>query len=1237
MSFGGQNSSPWQRNNMMQNQVQSYSQQQMFMQQQSGYGGGNYQSNNGSVGYPQRGLNPVAFSNTGGGGQSQHYNSIGTVTKINNDCGLVNDEVIFYRNVCKGQIPKLGDRVLFEASFATTGNYKWNATRIQLMGSQAQPPPLMGTSTGSGRKGSGYNAVPPPNEYDHQNFNSPRRSSPVRDRHGRGDRERREPIRRSRDRDDVESDRKRRREDTDRNREVISSTRSAVSRSERDRDDLKREREKEREKERSPHRAIVKGRRPRVIPRYMVQIPRSNLVYKNADIQEIRERFNNLYIPSDFFNASLKWSEAFTPDNPFSLRRPCQFHIMHKIVETPFESKPEELEPNDVDYLYTAKVMLMALPPIAEMYQKCFENDESENAQHLVHPSRLISFLVGTRGRHEPMAIGGPWSPSMDGKNPDKDPSVLIRTAIRTCKALTGIDLSNCTQWYRFMELHYHRTDYKHKKKDGPPRVETVVIFVPDVHSCMPTTTQWQNLAETYKTSVENVIARKIAAAKSTVALEVEDASPAGNSTLANNSVTETDSKVENESTDDINADAANDGMDAEVTQTNLDISSDGDDNNIEKEGLQPTHYSKLDLKNMKVKNIKDELMARNLPSKGIRSMLMGRLAKAINAEKAEEIANKNSSKNVETSKDNDENIDKEEDEDDVEIIEEKTEENDEQEDGMMDVDMNDILILDEYDSSKNPEDTNNEFNEREKNQLIRRYSLPSEPHVIVHPNKAAKNGKFDCSVMSLSVLLDYSPDDAKERFFELSLFAELFNEMLMRDFGFTIYKELYLYEGKKVEETEAKDENNESVKDESSKDVPTEKSSTTTTDEKSTKPNNERKRKADNTNVKEKEKEKESTIRDKENSSAKDKDKAKESSVEKKMVIVKPHLLLSFIYFDVTHCGYLFQKDIEALFSVLGLNLSRGQIRAVLEKVSAHQIYYRKITDKEESLDAPPTLQDADDIPEDELKDIALGNNKYDSILNEKVVSKQSSKATSASDGLISYNGALVHVGKLMEQIKRTEKNYSDLEKLHNDLLKSHTELNKEHTKSNSKVKDLQSDVKSLNRKLSDVHQELNGVNRKYRDQQATIQFIYNRVQPYFREKEKEKHESGREKETDKDKEKEKPKEKESKDNKEKESKDTKDKESKDIKEKDSKDTKDKESKDTKDKESKDPKDKECKDIKDKEKNKQKESNKSDDKQKKAVDKNKIKTNHDAGKPDGKKPDENIPDKNVKVVSGKK
>ncbi|XP_054729601.1 cell division cycle and apoptosis regulator protein 1-like isoform X1 [Anastrepha obliqua] len=1279
MSFGGQQNQPWQRKGGF---YQDAGQGGMFMQQhaasQSAFGHSAIFSQSGaapSVSYPQQRsntLNPVAFQQPNNGGQTM-TNSIGTVTKINNDCGLINDEVFFYRNACKGVIPKLGDRVVFEATYSTTGQFKWNATLIQLMGStmthQTQHlPSLMGNS---GRAGSGYNAVPPPNEYQlaqmQQRRRSPRHSSPMRgDRSNvRNDRERdrrgRNPL--SREREDDERDRKRRRADSDRSRErAISSIGrgherdrarpegkpdTALERRERDRErererekererDRERERERERDKERgeraerSPYRPPVKGRRTRAIRRYMIQIPKNILAYKSADLQELRQRYSTLYIPSDFFHANILWPKVFTPENAFSLRRPCRFHIMHRIVDSPFEQNNDVLEPSDADYLYSAKVMLLACPPITELYQKCFEEDDNDNEQNAVHPSRLISFLVGTRGRNEPMAIGGPWSPSLDGENPDKDPAVLIRTAIRTCKALTGIDLSQCTQWYRFVELHYHRQD--HKKKDAQPRIETVVIYLPDVHSCMPNSTQWQELTQVYKNAVEGVIARKNAAAKAaaanTAAVDAEMAasSPtAADGDAADTSATDATKEEPDKTTGDesvttnnesgaettsngVGENAADreaeDGADTSmevITIEEVEISADGDNNDDQKDDqTEATHYSKLDLKSMKVQEIRDELAARDLNAKGARNIIMARLAKALNTEKAEDKETKKTEPKTKQAKNQPKPVKK------PETVTKKTdskseetaeaEENDkpkeeEQEDqeewnDVIDVDMSDIVILDEYDSSKNPEETPKELNEKEKNQLIRRYKLPTKEHIVVHPNKTAKGGKFDCSIMSLSVLLDYGPADTKERFFEVSIFAELFNEMLMRDFAFNIYKEMYLYkEENNASKDAAKDKkegdtNGEGKTDAETMEVDEESKASTDTktnaDSAGDKTISERrasKRSVDveadtetpSKNANER-KQKSATGKDKE------KEKEKEHVSDRKMIVVKPQLLLSFIYFDTTHCGYIFEKDLEDLFTVLGLNLSRGQIRKVLGKLSIRQaFYYRKLTDKEESVEAPPKIEDADDIPSEELNKIALGNNVYIPNENELsggggVVERATSSKTDAndSDGLVNYKGIVIHVGKLLEQIKRTEKNYGDLEKLYNDLRKQHTELHRDHTKANTKSKDLQSEVKTLSRKLSDANQDLFALNRKYRDQHNTLSTIYNRVAPYFnREKDKD-HKSDKDADKDKDKD----KDKDAKDKPKEAAKSSKDKEKEKDKDKEKEKTKEKEKEKNKDKE---------------------------------------------------------------------
>lgn len=58
--------------------------------------------------------------------------------------------------------------------------------------------------------------------------------------------------------------------------------------------------------------------------------------------------------------------------------------------------------------------------------------------------------------------------------------------------------------------------------------------------------------------------------------------------------------------------------------------------------------------------------------------------------------------------------------------------------------------------------------------------------------------------------------------------------------------------------------------------------------------------------------------------------------------------LLFSFIYFDQTNCDYIFDKDIENLLFILGLNLSRAQLRKLIGKVVTRDfLHYRKLTDK--------------------------------------------------------------------------------------------------------------------------------------------------------------------------------------------------------------------------------------------------------------------------------------------------
>ncbi|KAK4883304.1 hypothetical protein RN001_006623 [Aquatica leii] len=627
----------------------------------------------GTVTYPNpRALNPTAFQTqpvttvqaTGNASTKQRVFT-GTVTKVHDSFGFVDEDVFFQMLACeKGSNPMVGDRVLVEASFNPSMPFKWNATRIQVIPTSNQS--MSGKNSGN-LKGNIYNAVPPPGD-SNSHFSKNQRSKASLGGRGR-DRSR------DRDRDDEEIERKKRREE--------------------------RMREREKEEKKSPLRRRSRSpksrRRSRIVPRYMVQIPKINLDLKQADVLEVRRRYTNLYVPSDFFSSYFRWVDAFPADKPFALSKPSLFHIMHKDVDS-VSTNDTALEPPDADYIFSAKVMLMSVPGMEDIFQKCCAMAEDKDKRErdseerdFVHPTRLIQFLVGLRGKNETMAIGGPWSPSLDGNSPESDPSVLIKTAIRTCRALTGIDLSPCTQWYRFVELYYHRNESTHKGKVIPARVETVVLFLPDVWSCLPTRLEWDGLHISYRKQLEHKL------------------------------------KADQEVDEHPNADEKEE-----------------EPNNDNK--LEPTHYSQLDPKTMNVNSLRIELKSRNISSKGLKSQLIARLTKALKIE----------SEKVEDSS----KIDQ------IEIESEPIEE-------------------------KKTEGEERKLDEKEKVQLEKRYTLPEQQHILVHPSRTAKSGKFDCTIMSLSLLLDYRPEDTKEHSFEVWLLAEFFHQMLMRDFGFNIYRAL--------------------------------------------------------------------------------------------------------------------------------------------------------------------------------------------------------------------------------------------------------------------------------------------------------------------------------------------------------------------------------------------------------------------------------------------------------------
>ncbi|XP_015117706.1 cell division cycle and apoptosis regulator protein 1 isoform X2 [Diachasma alloeum] len=1003
-----------------------------------------------TVSYPTpRTLNANAFQQTVGGVQQQVQQNVqssstkqrvftGTVTKVHDNFGFVDEDVFFQTNACvKGSNPIIGDRVLVEASFNPSMPFKWNATRIQVLpmtgnsnsssnsvSTPAPQNPQQNRQPQSSRPSGTYNAVPPPNDNTNSSrFSSNNSTSTTSNRN--------KPARvreRSRERrnDDEEVERKRRREE--------------------------RIREREKKEERSPSRTRRSKsprprRRTRVVPRYMVQIPKIALDLPEADVLEIRRRYQNMYIPSDFFSTNFRWVDAFPPHMPFTLNKPCSFHVMHKDVDGVVENSAV-LEPPDADYLFSAKVMLMSMPAMEEIYKRCCGVTEDRDPDRdYVHPTRLINFLVGLRGKNETMAIGGPWSPSLDGPNPESDPSVLIRTAVRTCKALTGIDLSHCTQWYRFLELYYRRAETTHKSgRVVASRVETVILFLPDVWSCVSTKLEWDTLHLSYKRQLD----RKLMGAGGDGEMEV-----AGE-----------------------NDDAA--------------VADQKDDTTPEKK--DPTHYSELDPKSMNVNDLRQELAARNLSSKGLKSQLSARLTKAIKSEQAKEEGRQDEAE------DNEEEIPPPPKEETKE--EKKSKEHDE-------------------DKKKN--------SERERALLEKRYTLPESPHIIVHPSRIAKSGKFDCTVMSLSVLLDYRPEDTKEHSFEVSLFAELFNEMLMRDFGFRIYRSLCSLPEKSKEKEEdpkkpkkeEKPREDKNPEDKKRKDEDDKKSKNSKKDERKRETSKDK-----NKDEKEKEKTTKSDEKDREededeyedetddDDSVKDGKREKEKDGKKKkpkLYTYDPYLLLSFVYFDQTHCGYIFDKDIEELIYTLGLNLSRAQVRKLVQKVvTRDSLHYRKLTDrskededkdkeksKEEKEAADEGHEEVED--EEELKSLALGNKKLLPVfVSGQVPSKrargenQGEGEESVPEGFVMFKGSLLDVEKLVSQLKRSEKARVDTEARMGEIQHELASVSEKAHRQGTVIRDLGDDLKGYKDKLRSVEEKLKKTSSECYTYLSAIKNVY-------------------------------------------------------------------------------------------------------------------------------------------------
>lgn len=85
----------------------------------------------------------------------------------------------------------------------------------------------------------------------------------------------------------------------------------------------------------------------------------------------LRSKYTNMYIPSDFFNASSPWVDNLPLKRPFVLGQQCKFHVMHKEV-SPLTAETAVLDPPDADHKYCAKVSKAADSAKPQRFPDCF-------------------------------------------------------------------------------------------------------------------------------------------------------------------------------------------------------------------------------------------------------------------------------------------------------------------------------------------------------------------------------------------------------------------------------------------------------------------------------------------------------------------------------------------------------------------------------------------------------------------------------------------------------------------------------------------------------------------------------------------------------------------------------------------------------------------------------------------------------------------------------------------------
>ncbi|XP_044293459.1 cell cycle and apoptosis regulator protein 2 isoform X2 [Varanus komodoensis] len=195
---------------------------------------------------------------------------------------------------------------------------------------------------------------------------------------------------------------------------------------------------------------------------------------------------------------------------------------------------------------------------------------------------------------------------------------------------------------------------------------------------------------------------------------------------------------------------------------------------------------------------------------------------------------------------------------------------------------------------------------------------------------------------------------------------------------------------------------------------------------------------------------------------------------------------LLAFVYFDLNFCGYLHRKDMEKILLTLGLHLCKEQVKRLVNRVVTQFVCrYRSLR---------YSRQEGTELG---LEEEPLGNLALLCPATPVPEAPPKSPRETQSGNLVSYNGAILNVGKLLEKAEQTENGRLYLEnKIHTLELKlEETQIRFSTTEASNKALTLE--VQELQKRLTELEEQSKMTERQKSHFQRLLQENKKRLLP--------------------------------------------------------------------------------------------------------------------------------------------